>query len=134
MEAVFTFLFGNAESPSRQKTASGSGGKKMSKRAIRQVQQIAQAMGVAGTGLRGEPTRAGARWDDDFFPEMLDLKWPPEGRLVERDCTCDMWDRIRCKCCDVVFHISSCCIGAGSVYVYIHMCVYLPLFILSDRY
>lgn len=58
--------------------------------------QIAQAMGVVGTGLRGEATRADARWDDDFFPELMELKWPPEGRLVERDCTCDMWDRIRC--------------------------------------
>ena len=101
MEAVFTFLFGNSESHNRQRRRQQqqqkNGNDKMSKRAIRQVQQIAQAMGVVGTGLRGEPTKSGAHWDEDFFPEMLDLKWPPEGRLVERDCTCDMWDRIRCK-------------------------------------
>lgn len=36
-------------------------------------------------------------WEDDFFPQFLELQWPPEGRLVERDCTCDFWERIRCK-------------------------------------
>jgi hypothetical protein len=66
------------------------------KRVIRQVQRIAQDMGVLGVGLQGEDPRL-TDWDDDFFPEILELKWPPEGRLVERDCTCDMWDRIRCK-------------------------------------
>jgi carboxylesterase type B len=100
MEAVFTFLFGNAKSNSqRRRQQKDASTKKMSKEAIRQVQKIAQAMGVVGTGLRGEPSRSSnARFDDDFFPEMLDLKWPPEGRLVERDCTCDLWERIRCKC------------------------------------
>jgi len=34
-------------------------------------------------------------WDDDFFPQFIELQWPPEGRLVERDCTCDFWGRIR---------------------------------------
>ncbi|CAB9496117.1 Gut esterase 1 [Seminavis robusta] len=104
MDAVFTFLFGNAESNNRRRRQQKDGSTtKMSKRAIRQVQEIAQAMGVVGTGLQGEPARSSsssssssnASWDDDFFPEMLDLKWPPEGRLVERDCTCDMWERIR---------------------------------------
>jgi hypothetical protein len=96
MEAVFTFLFGNAESNSRRRRQQ-KGDIKMSKHAIRQVMQIAQAMGVVGTGLRGEPSpsRADARWDDDFFPELMDLKWPPNQILIERDCTCDFWDRIR---------------------------------------
>lgn len=97
MEAVFTFLFGNAESNSNSRRQKKGASEKMSKRAIRQVQKIAQNMNVVGTGLRGEPKRNGARWDDDFFPELLELKWPPEGRLIERDCTCDLWDRIRCK-------------------------------------
>jgi carboxylesterase type B len=99
MEAVFTFLFGNAKSNSQRRRQQKDGSTKMSKKAIRQVQQIAQAMGVVGTGIRGEPSRSSnSGLDDDFFPEMLDLKWPPEGRLVERDCTCDLWERIRCKC------------------------------------
>lgn len=99
MEAVFTFLFGNAESNSKRRRQKKGSNEKMSKHAIRQVQQIAQAMGVVGTGLRSEPRRSSdtARLDEDFFPELLDLRWPPEGRLIERDCTCDMWDRLRCK-------------------------------------
>ena len=66
---------------------------------IRQVQRIAQDMGVLGTGLRGDGRRHSERnyWDDDFFPQLLELKWPPEERLVERDCTCDFWERIRCE-------------------------------------
>jgi carboxylesterase type B len=76
------------------------GGKeKHLRRAVRQLQRIAQDMGFIGTGLQGEPRRSNAPvsdyWEDAFFPEILELKWPPEGRLVERDCTCDMWDRIR---------------------------------------
>jgi hypothetical protein len=70
---------------------------------IRQVQRIAQEMGVLGSGLQGEDVGTrGTRshyWDDDFFPQLLELKWPPEGRFVERDCTCDFWERIRCECC-----------------------------------
>jgi hypothetical protein len=73
------------------------GGKeKHMRRAIRQLQQIAQDMGFIGTGIQGEPRRGTVAdyWEEAFFPEILELKWPPEGRLVERDCTCDMWDRI----------------------------------------
>jgi hypothetical protein len=67
------------------------------RRAIQRLQQIAQDMGVIGRGLRVEPRRAGRAkaWEEDFFPEILELKWPPEGRMVERDCTCDFWDKIR---------------------------------------
>lgn len=69
-----------------------------SRSAIRQVQRIAQDMGVLGTGLLRTEDRRNARdidyWDEDFFPQLLELKWPPEERLVERDCTCDFWDRI----------------------------------------
>ena len=80
---------------------SRKGGKDMHlRRAIRQLERIAQDMGFIGTGLRDELPRRQAvsvsdYWEDAFFPEILELKWPPEGRLVERDCTCDMWDRIR---------------------------------------
>lgn len=71
---------------------------------VRQAQKAAQEMGVLGTGLKGDDRGGGifqlpqqTSWDDDFFPQLLELMWPPEGRLVERDCTCDFWDRIRCK-------------------------------------
>ncbi|KAL3920835.1 MAG: hypothetical protein SGILL_003061 [Bacillariaceae sp.] len=84
-----------------------------SDRMVQQVQQMAQDMGVLGRGLSGEYERLvnggkigasgiGSRslsghtyWEDDFFPQLLELQWPPEGRLVERDCTCDFWERIR---------------------------------------
>jgi hypothetical protein len=66
------------------------------RRAIRQLQQIAQDMGFIGTGVRG----GSPYWDDAFFPEILELKWPPEGRFVERDCTCDMWDRYVAGFCE----------------------------------
>ncbi|KAG7371214.1 carboxylesterase [Nitzschia inconspicua] len=85
---------------------------------IEQIQRMAQDMGVLGRGLSGEyerllgvggigggsegSSRIGSSfqseheyWDDDFFPQFLELRWPPEGRLVERDCTCDFWGRIR---------------------------------------
>lgn len=69
------------------------------RKVVRQLQRIAQDMGFIGTGLRDDPQKSdvpvSAHWEDAFFPEILELKWPPEGRLVERDCTCDMWDRIR---------------------------------------
>jgi hypothetical protein len=67
----------------------------------RDVMRFAQEMGVLGTGMGVDD-----KWyyqqgweDNDFFPEFIDFKWPPEGRLIERDCTCDMWHNIRCKCC-----------------------------------
>lgn len=87
----FNSFFGSGNKPSAEH--------EMTRRAVRQLQQIAQDMGVLGSGLQGEPRHRGQtdNWEDDFFPEMLELKWPPDGRLVERDCTCDMWDRIRCK-------------------------------------
>lgn len=84
----------------------GSGGKtskedpdhELTRRAVYQLQQIAKDMGVLGRGLQGEPRRGKTfDWEDDYFPSMLELKWPPRGLQVERDCTCDMWDRIRCK-------------------------------------
>ena len=73
---------------------------------VRQAQRAAQAMGVLGTGLTDRGTgifqyQAQTTWDDDFFPQLLEIMWPPEERLVERDCTCDFWDRIRCKFCGV---------------------------------
>lgn len=53
--------------------------------------RIAQEIGALGSGLLNRGT------DQLFFPEIFELRWPPEGRLLERDCTCDLWDRIRCK-------------------------------------
>lgn len=79
---------------------------------IEQIQRMAQDMGVLGRGLSGEYDRllgggfgssssgsSGSNsheyWEDDFFPQFIELQWPPESRLVERDCTCDFWERIR---------------------------------------
>jgi len=60
------------------------------KQSLDEVLRMAQDMGVMGEGLRGQETMR-----PEFLPEFLELSWPPEGRLIERDCTCDMWDRIR---------------------------------------
>ena len=72
---------------------------------IQEIQRMAQDMGVLGRGLSGEYDRllggsssSHGYWEDDFFPQFIELQWPPEGRLVERDCTCDFWERIRCMC------------------------------------
>jgi carboxylesterase type B len=90
----FAFLF-NKDGPLK-KPWTKKGEEKMTRQAVRQLQQIAQDMGLLGTGLAGERRRGqSTNWEDDFFPEILELKWPPEGRLVERDCTCDLWNRIR---------------------------------------
>lgn len=81
----------------------GDSDKEIQLNTIRQVQRMAQYLGVLGTGLQNSVGGGGKQddrhsyWDDDFFPQLLELKWPPEGRLVERDCTCDFWARIRCK-------------------------------------
>ena len=86
---------------------------------IEQIQRMAQDMGVLGRGLSGEYDRllgggfggsssgnsgsiSHGYWEDDFFPQFIELQWPPEGRLVERDCTCDFWERIRCKFDDLI--------------------------------
>ena len=57
------------------------------RRAVRQLQRIAQDMEFIGTGLGGEPRRRDAPIsdyrEDAFFPEIMELKWPPEGRLIE---------------------------------------------------
>mmetsp|Transcript_23956 Transcript_23956/g.52386 ORF Transcript_23956/g.52386 Transcript_23956/m.52386 type:complete len:436 (-) Transcript_23956:2895-4202(-) len=82
---------------------------------IEQIQRMAQDMGVLGRGLSGEYDKllgggigiggggignsggssSHEYWEDDFFPQFIELQWPPEGRLLERDCTCDFWERIR---------------------------------------
>lgn len=84
----------------KESEAVGSAGN-LPRDVVRQAQRAAQEMGVLGTGLtdRGSGIFQSPQqiWDDDFFPQLLELMWPPEGRLVERDCTCDLWDRIRCK-------------------------------------
>jgi hypothetical protein len=100
------FLFGGSNKPAKDQA---SHDRQLTRRAVRQLQQIAQDMGVLGRGLQGETPRRGnaMEWEDDFFPEMLELKWPPDGRLVERDCTCDLWDNIRCKSILYALHLLS---------------------------
>jgi len=56
-----------------------------------EARRIAQEFGVMGIGLSEDSVGK----VEIHFPELLELTWPPEGRLVERDCTCDLWDRIR---------------------------------------
>jgi hypothetical protein len=56
-----------------------------------EILQLAQEMELIGGGLRG----SGNARMPDILPELLDLSWPPSGHIIERDCTCDMWDRIR---------------------------------------
>jgi hypothetical protein len=73
---------------------------------IRRIQRFAQDMGVLGSGLRGDErwllqgtstsgksnsasgqeigSQHNTYWDDAFFPQLLEIKWPSEGRLVER--------------------------------------------------
>lgn len=41
--------------------------------------QKAQRIGAVGPDLK----------------ELLDFHWQPEARIIEEDCTCEMWDRIR---------------------------------------
>jgi Carboxylesterase family len=119
---------------------------------IQQIQRMAQDMGVLGRGLSGEydrllgggggigggsesSSRSGSNsqsghgyWEDDFFPQFLELRWPPEGRLVERDCTCDFWGRIRCKCDNDCFERSLLCWFLWNS----HQSFFLPC--LPDRY
>ena len=116
----FRILFGSS---SRSGKTKGGPDKEHTRRATRQLQQIAQEMGLVGTGLTGEPRRGnGGNWIDDFFPEILELKWPPEGRLVERDCTCDFWDRIRCTWTLYRGQLSTChvCIYSHSLFLILH--------------
>mmetsp|Transcript_359 Transcript_359/g.340 ORF Transcript_359/g.340 Transcript_359/m.340 type:complete len:118 (-) Transcript_359:208-561(-) len=73
----------------------------LSKSAAREAIRYAQHLGLLGMGPNTDhydirKNGGGNGANQDFtYPELLDLTWPPEGRLLERDCTCDMWDRIR---------------------------------------
>ena len=96
----FSLKFLSNFGPTTAKEGEDDGSRAASRR---KAQRAAQEMGVLGTGIRGDE-RAGGIFqspqvglNDDFFPQLLEIMWPPEGRLVERDCTCDFWDRIRCK-------------------------------------
>ena len=73
---------------------------------IQDILRIAQDMGILGKGigvvegdLDVEEQSSGIPPDigSGSLPQLLELKWPPEGRLVERDCTCDFWEKIRYK-------------------------------------
>lgn len=94
MENLFHTLFFGPQKPKEEPSPDD----RLTRRARLQLQQIAQDMGVLGTGIIGESRNSRHNvdsWEEDFFPEMLELKWPPEGRLIERDCTCDFWYKIR---------------------------------------
>jgi carboxylesterase type B len=67
----------------------------MSPRAMREAVLFAKEIGALGMGLAGDDRFPELGGESDFFPELFELRWPPEGRLIERDCTCDMWDKIR---------------------------------------
>lgn len=69
----------------------------MSKNQAKEAIRLAQELGLMGAGLSEDGKGSHLHGSEMFFPELLELAWPPEGRLIERDCTCDMWDRIRCK-------------------------------------
>ena len=71
------------------------------------VLRLAQDYGVVG---EGETTDDSVKVDPDldpdgaegqrggvWFSQLLELSWPPEARIVERDCTCEFWDRIKYK-------------------------------------
>lgn len=89
------FLF---RSSLKWNTQEENGRPPMSKRAMRQAIYFAKEIGVLGTGLAGDNRMPELGGESDFFPELFELKWPPEGRLIERDCTCDLWDSIGCTC------------------------------------
>ena len=90
----------------------------MSRASAREAIMAAQDLGVLGAGLRRELVPGGRGGGsaqqrpptEDFFPELLELSWPPEGRLIERDCTCDLWDRIRCEFLFQCLGLSSKCL------------------------
>lgn len=82
-----------------------NGQPKITPRAMRQVIHFAKEIGALGMGLTGDDRMPELGGESDFFPELFELRWPPEGRLIERDCTCDMWDKIRCKCLSAQLHV-----------------------------
>uniref|UniRef100_A0A7S3PU08 Carboxylesterase type B domain-containing protein n=1 Tax=Chaetoceros debilis TaxID=122233 RepID=A0A7S3PU08_9STRA len=69
----------------------------MSKNSAREAIRLAQEFGLLGMGLSEDEAGGGYPMDasEIFFPELFEFTWPPEARLIERDCTCDLWDRIR---------------------------------------
>jgi hypothetical protein len=70
----------------------------ISKSEAREAIRLAHNLGLIGIGLNsGFGSKTPPLDSMPFYPEFLELSWPPEGRLIERDCTCDFWDRIRCK-------------------------------------
>lgn len=88
------FLFKNSLKWSNKEENDGP---PTSKRAMRHAIHFAKEIGALGMGLAGDDRFPELGGESDFFPELFELRWPPEGRLIERDCTCDMWDKIRCK-------------------------------------
>eukprot|EP00592_Proboscia_alata_P014665 CAMPEP_0194400332 /NCGR_PEP_ID=MMETSP0174-20130528/127152_1 /TAXON_ID=216777 /ORGANISM="Proboscia alata, Strain PI-D3" /LENGTH=1298 /DNA_ID=CAMNT_0039196831 /DNA_START=207 /DNA_END=4102 /DNA_ORIENTATION=- len=66
---------------------------------VGQIIQAAKEMGLMGQGISSSSPASDVSNNNsirpEILPEILELSWPPEGRLIERDCTCEMWDRIR---------------------------------------
>ena len=69
----------------------------MSKAEAKEAIRLVQELGLIGQGLGNDKFRRTNTETKLSFPELFELSWPPEGRLIERDCTCDFWDRIGCK-------------------------------------
>ena len=68
------------------------------RRSMQEILWLARRMGVIGLGVNHDDSNRGPPMGEEaFFPHLFELSWPPELRLIEEDCTCDMWDRIRCK-------------------------------------
>ena len=61
----------------------------------RELIKKALDIGALGTGLSSDFQQTPKA--NDFLPDMFELTWPPEGRLIEGDCSCDMWDDIKCE-------------------------------------
>ena len=62
------------------------------------ILRVAQELGVVGVGIED----SGESWEGlnneaHFFNEVMEFSWPPESKLIEQDCTCEMWNKIKYK-------------------------------------
>ena len=62
------------------------------------ILRVAQELGVVGAGIAtGDESWDGFEDDVQLFNEVMEFSWPPESRLIEQDCTCEFWNRIKYK-------------------------------------